>query len=69
MARYTVIISPDPESGWSTVICPAMPGTVTEGETREAALDAMRGVPPPPQSRLSAQCARRTCRRARMIAA
>ena len=44
MIRYTVIISPDPESGSYTVICPAMPGAVTEGETREAALDAMRSV-------------------------
>jgi predicted RNase H-like HicB family nuclease len=44
MDRYTVVISLDPESGWHTVICPSMPGAVTEGQTREAALDAMRGV-------------------------
>lgn len=40
---YTVILSPDPDGPW-TAICPAMPGAITEGESREAALSAMQGV-------------------------
>lgn len=35
--RYTVILEPDPEGGY-TVICPALPGCVSEGETVEEAL-------------------------------
>ena len=44
MARYTIILSPDPDAGAVTAICPAMPGAITEGTTREEALHAMRGV-------------------------
>lgn len=44
MDRYTVIISPDLELGVFTALCPAMPGAITEGDTRAAALTAMRGV-------------------------
>ena len=44
MQRYTVILSPDPELGVFTAICPAMPGAITEGDTREAALEAMSGI-------------------------
>ena len=41
---YTIILSPDPDVGGFTAICPAMPGAITEGDTRDEALDAMRGV-------------------------
>jgi predicted RNase H-like HicB family nuclease len=44
VSRYTVIISPDPDLGVFTALCPAMPGAIIEGDTREAALNAMRGV-------------------------
>lgn len=40
---YTVILSPDPEGPW-TAVCPAMPGAVTEGDSRDEALSAMQGV-------------------------
>ena len=39
-----MILSPDPDVGGFTAICPAMPGAITEGGTRQEALDAMRGV-------------------------
>ena len=41
MTRYTVVLSPDPVSEVYTVVCPAMPGAITEGTTREEALQAM----------------------------
>ena len=41
---YTVILSPDPVEGGYTVICPAMPGAITEGDSREGALAAMAEV-------------------------
>ena len=44
MALYTIILAPDPDVGGFTAICPAMPGAITEGDTRVEALDAMRGV-------------------------
>ena len=44
MRRYTVILSPDPDLGGFTAFCPAMPGAITEGDTREAALEAMSGI-------------------------
>jgi antitoxin HicB len=44
MQRYTVILSPDPDVGGYTALCPAMPGAVTEGNTREIALRAMSDV-------------------------
>lgn len=41
---FTVVVSRDPElPGW-VVVCPAMPGAVTQGASREAALDAMSEV-------------------------
>lgn len=44
MQRYTVILSPDAELGVYTATCPAMPGAVTEGDTREKALSEMAVV-------------------------
>jgi predicted RNase H-like HicB family nuclease len=44
MRTYTIILSPDPDAGGFTAICPAMPRAVTEGDTREEALEAMSGV-------------------------
>lgn len=44
--RYTVLLEPDPEAGGYTVTVPALPGCITEGDTREEALamaeDAIR---------------------------
>jgi antitoxin HicB len=44
--RYTVILEPQPEGGY-TVQVPALPGCITEGDTREEALamaeDAIAG--------------------------
>ena len=46
MRRYTVLLIPDEEEGGYTVTVPALPGCVTEGDTREEALrnaqDAVR---------------------------
>ena len=39
-ATYTVILEPEPEGGFS-VNCPALPGCVAQGETRDEALDAI----------------------------
>ena len=39
--KYTVILEPDPEGGY-TVICPALPGCVSEGETVGEALEMIR---------------------------
>lgn len=43
---YTIILYPDPEEGGYTVIVPALPGCVTQGETLEEAIamakDAIR---------------------------
>jgi predicted RNase H-like HicB family nuclease len=36
--RYTVVLDPDPDDGGYTVTVPALPGCVTEGDTREEAL-------------------------------
>lgn len=38
---YTVVLSRDPNNGAYTASCPALPGAVTEGDTREEALAAM----------------------------
>jgi predicted RNase H-like HicB family nuclease len=38
MKRYTVVLSPDLESGGFTVIVPALPGCITEGDTLDEAL-------------------------------
>lgn len=43
-STYTVILSPDPIEGGYTVVCPAMPGAITEGDSREEALRAMAEV-------------------------
>ena len=36
--KYTVILEPNPEGGY-TVLCPALPGCVSEGETIDEALE------------------------------
>lgn len=36
--RYTLVLIPAPEGGYDTVECPALPGLVTEGRTREEAI-------------------------------
>jgi antitoxin HicB len=41
MARYTVILYPEEEGGYS-VLVPSLPGCVTQGETVEEALDMAR---------------------------
>jgi predicted RNase H-like HicB family nuclease len=41
---FTVILSPDPVVGGFTAVCPAMPGAISEGETRDAALTSLAGV-------------------------
>ena len=38
MREYTIILDPDPEDGGFTVTVPALPGCITEGDTREEAL-------------------------------
>ena len=38
MRRYTVVLSPDPERGGFSVSCPAAPGALSQGETRDEAL-------------------------------
>lgn len=47
MREYTIILEPDLEEGGYTVIVPALPGCVTEGDTVEAAIanaqDAIAG--------------------------
>lgn len=44
MQRYTVILSPDPELGGYTAICPAMPGAIAEAERRDDALAMLAGL-------------------------
>ena len=36
--RYTVVLLPEPEDGGYSVVVPAIPGCVTQGETVEEAL-------------------------------
>jgi predicted RNase H-like HicB family nuclease len=36
--KYTIILEPDPEDGGFTVLVPALPGCITEGDTREEAI-------------------------------
>ncbi|MCL4241673.1 MAG: type II toxin-antitoxin system HicB family antitoxin [Dehalococcoidia bacterium] len=38
MRTFTVVLSPDPETGGYSVTCPAMPGAVSQGESREETL-------------------------------
>lgn len=44
MFEFTVVLSPDRNAGGYSVTVPAMPGAVTEGDTREAALAAVAEV-------------------------
>ena len=39
--KYTVILIPEPEGGYS-VICPALPGCVSQGDDLSEALDMIR---------------------------
>ena len=47
MRRYTIIVEPDEEEGGYTVIVPALPGCVTQGESVaeciERAAEAIEG--------------------------
>jgi antitoxin HicB len=38
MRRYSVVLIPDPEAGGYTVLVPALPGCVTEGDTLDEAM-------------------------------
>ena len=38
MARYTVVLLPEPEEGGFSVLVPALPGCLTQGETVDEAL-------------------------------
>ena len=42
MREYTIILDPDPRGEGFTVIVPALPGCITQGRTREAALKRAR---------------------------
>lgn len=42
MARYTVVLTPEVEDGGYSVLVPALPGCVSEGETIKEALDHIR---------------------------
>ena len=42
-ARYAVILDPEADGGYS-VHCPSLPGCVSQGNTREDALDAIRAA-------------------------
>jgi predicted RNase H-like HicB family nuclease len=42
MPRYSVLLLPDFEAGGYTVEVPSLPGVVTEGDTREEALENAR---------------------------
>jgi len=42
MKSYTVVLSPDPNMGGYSVSVPAMPGAVSQGDTRESALANIR---------------------------
>ncbi|MGI8423935.1 MAG: type II toxin-antitoxin system HicB family antitoxin [Chloroflexota bacterium] len=44
MDGFTVVLSPDPNVGGYSVSVPAMPGAITEGDTREEALAAAAEV-------------------------
>lgn len=44
MKSYSVILSPDPNAGGYAVIVPAMPGALTEADTREDALQRIADV-------------------------
>jgi antitoxin HicB len=38
MREFTIILDPDTEDGGYTVTVPALPGCITEGDTREEAI-------------------------------
>lgn len=40
--NFTIVLEPDLEEGGFTVLVPALPGCVTQGETREECLDRAR---------------------------
>ncbi len=42
MLTYSVILTPDPDPGATTVTVPAMPGVLTWGATHEEALASAR---------------------------
>jgi antitoxin HicB len=42
MARYSVVLIPEPEEGGYSVIVPLLPGCYTQGETRAEALANVR---------------------------
>ena len=42
MARYTVVLTPEPEAGGYSVSVPALPGCFSQGETVEDALIQIR---------------------------
>src|SRR5688572_1147900 len=42
MRGYTVVLSPDPNAGGYSVSVPALPGALSEGDTREQALANIR---------------------------
>jgi predicted RNase H-like HicB family nuclease len=38
MKTYTVVLSPEPDTDWYSVSCPALPGAISQGEGRDEAL-------------------------------
>jgi antitoxin HicB len=42
VARYTVVLLPEPEEGGFSVLVPALPGCLTQGETVDEALTNAR---------------------------
>ncbi len=42
MREYTVILDPDPEGRGFTVTVPALPGCISEGRTRDEAIENAR---------------------------
>jgi antitoxin HicB len=44
MEQFTIVLSPDRNAGGYSVTIPAMPGAITEGDTRELALAAAAEV-------------------------
>jgi predicted RNase H-like HicB family nuclease len=41
-STFTVVLSPDEDTGGYSVTCPALPGAVSQGETRDEALSNIR---------------------------
>ena len=41
MIEFTIILEPDPEGGF-TVLVPALPGCITQGRTKEQAIQRAR---------------------------